>query len=126
MGLAELLVNGVEHGNLGIDFETKGRLKEDGTWAEEVAERLTWPEHRDKRVRLSVSRDGGRWCFAIRDEGQGFDWQRFSELDPSRAFAPNGRGIVLARQIAFEEVRYLGCGNEVHAWVSVEREGDHA
>ncbi|GAA5185780.1 hypothetical protein GCM10025771_42530 [Niveibacterium umoris] len=123
MGLAELLVNGVEHGNLGIDFSAKGALKESGTWAEEVQRRLELDENRDKRVRLVVVREGERWHFHVRDDGPGFDWQRFIELDPSRAFAPNGRGIVLAKQIAFEEVRYAGSGNEVHAWTRDEEGG---
>jgi anti-sigma regulatory factor (Ser/Thr protein kinase) len=123
MGLAELLVNGVEHGNLGIDFAAKGALKTSGTWAEEVNRRLLLAEHREKRVRLSVAKEGSRWHFHIRDDGPGFDWRRFIELDPERAFAPNGRGIALARQIAFDEVSYVGKGNEVHAWLSAEMEG---
>ena len=49
----------------------------------------------------------------VRDQGPGFDPQRFLTLDESRAFYPNGRGIALARQIAFARVEYLGCGNEV-------------
>lgn len=124
MGLAELLVNGVEHGNLGIDFQTKGVLKEADAWSDEVGRRLGLDENRDKRVRLTVSREGGRWHFQIRDDGPGFDWQRFIELDPERAFAPNGRGIVLARQIAFDEVRYVGSGNEVHAWANDGKAGE--
>lgn len=32
MGLSELLVNGVEHGNLGIDFAEKSRLRETDCW----------------------------------------------------------------------------------------------
>ncbi|MCX9157846.1 response regulator [Niveibacterium sp. 24ML] len=123
MGLAELLVNGVEHGNLGIDFVAKGALKESGTWADEVNRRLALPEHAEKRVRLTVAKEGGRWHFHVRDDGPGFDWQRFIELDPARAFAPNGRGIVLAKQIAFDEVTYAGSGNEVHAWLAANTEG---
>jgi CheY-like chemotaxis protein len=34
MGLSELLVNGVEHGNLGIDFAEKSRLREADCWEE--------------------------------------------------------------------------------------------
>lgn len=118
MGLAELLVNGVEHGNLGITFEEKGRLKESGTWADEVARRLDDPVLGARQVRLDLTREDGHWCFRVLDEGAGFDWQRFIELDPARAFAPNGRGIVLARQIAFTSVEYRGRGNEVLARVA--------
>lgn len=117
MGLAELLVNGVEHGNLGIDFAEKGRLREEDRWNEEVAARLALPEYRDKRVGLIVRREAGGWRFDIRDEGAGFDWASYSEPDPERAFALNGRGIALARQLAFDHIEYFGAGNEVSAWV---------
>jgi response regulator RpfG family c-di-GMP phosphodiesterase len=43
MGLSELLVNGVEHGNLGIDFAEKSRLREADCWEERgPARRLAW------------------------------------------------------------------------------------
>jgi CheY-like chemotaxis protein len=117
IGLAELLVNGIEHGNLGIDFVEKGRLKEQGAWKREVARRLALVENREKRVWLALWRQGTCRHFRVRDEGAGFDWRRFLELDPERAFAPNGRGIVLARSLAFTGLEYSGSGNEVHAWV---------
>lgn len=123
MGLAELLVNGVEHGNLGIDFAEKGRLKGEGVWAEEVAARLALPQHRDKRVRLTVEREETGWSFDIRDNGAGFDWHRYAELDPQRAFALNGRGIALARQLAFDRIEYNDEGNAVRAWVGDATEG---
>jgi CheY-like chemotaxis protein len=111
MGLAELLVNGVEHGNLGIDFETKSRLKHEDSWGEEVERRLALPDNEDKRVRLHLQSCGGNWRVTIRDEGDGFDWQSFLEVAPERAFAPNGRGIVLARKLAFSQMNYVGNGN---------------
>jgi len=117
IGLAELLVNGIEHGNLGIDFIEKGRLKEDGTWKLEVARRAALAENRGKRVRLALWRQDSQRHFRICDEGDGFDWRRFLELDPERAFALNGRGIVLARSVAFTGIEYSEAGNEVHAWV---------
>jgi len=117
MGLSELLVNGIEHGNLGIDYAEKGRLKESGTWAEEIERRLALPEHRDKRVRLVIEREDQRLHFRIHDEGVGFDWEPFLELDAERAQAPNGRGIALARRLGFAGLEYEGCGNTVHAWI---------
>lgn len=123
MGLAELLVNAVEHGNLGIDFAEKGRLKEEGRWSDEVARRLALPANRDKRVTLTLRREAEGWRFEILDEGLGFDWKRYLEPDPERAFALNGRGIALARQLAFDRIEYRGVGNELTAWVSEAREG---
>lgn len=113
MGLSELLVNGVEHGNLGIDFAEKSRLREADRWEEEVARRLALESNRDKSVRLRVWGDDTRWIFEIRDDGPGFDWRRFLDFDPERAFAPNGRGIALSRQLSFASLTYLPPGNQV-------------
>ena len=113
MGLCELLVNGVEHGNLGIDFAEKSRLREEDRWEDEVAHRLALAENRNKSVRLRVWGDDSRWVFEIRDDGPGFDWRRFLDFDPERAFAPNGRGIALSRQLSFTSLTYLPPGNQV-------------
>lgn len=118
MGLSELLVNGVEHGNLGIDFAEKSRLREADCWEEEVARRLALDENRGKSVRLRVRGDDSRWTFEIHDDGPGFDWRRFLDFDPERAFAPNGRGIALSRQLSFASLTYLPPGNQVVATVA--------
>ena len=45
IGLTELLVNAVEHGNLGITYEDKTALNAAGTWDTEVRRRLALPEN---------------------------------------------------------------------------------
>lgn len=113
MGLAELLVNGIEHGNLGIDFKTKARLKSEERWLEEVLQRQGLPENQNKRVIVVVESVDGLMKVKITDEGPGFAWQEFLTISPDRAFAPNGRGIAVSRQMAFVDMQYLGCGNTV-------------
>jgi CheY-like chemotaxis protein len=113
IGLAELLVNGVEHGNLGIDFAEKSRLRHEDRWSEEVERRLTLPDNLHKRVRLQLLRQHAHWQITISDDGPGFDWHSFLEVAPERAFAPNGRGIALARKLVFTQLEYLGQGNRV-------------
>ncbi len=118
LGLSELLINAVEHGNLGIRFEEKSRLREDGRWEAEVARRLAMDEYAGRQARLTItSRDDG-WDFEVEDDGDGFDWSNYLELAPERAFAPNGRGIALARQLAFTSLEYQGKGNRVKAMVA--------
>jgi hypothetical protein len=46
----------------------------------------------------------------------GFDWQKYLEISPERAYDPNGRGIAMARMISFDSVEYRGLGNEVVTW----------
>ena len=50
---------------------------------------------------------------SIADEGPGFAWQEYLTISPDRAFAPNGRGIAVSRQMAFVDMQYLGSGNKV-------------
>lgn len=113
MGLAELLVNGIEHGNLGIDFNSKAKLKSEERWLDEVQRRLKLPENQHKRVRVNARIAGNLMTVTIIDEGPGFDWREFLTISPDRAFAPNGRGIAVSRQAAFQTLEYHGNGNTV-------------
>lgn len=113
LGLSELLINGVEHGNLGITYAEKSLLRQQDRWDEEVRRRQALPENCDKRVRASVSRTAEGIRIRITDEGPGFDWNRYLDFDPERAFDPNGRGIALARMSGLSAMDYEGCGNTV-------------
>jgi DNA-binding response OmpR family regulator len=113
MGLAELLVNGIEHGNLGIDFKTKARLKSEERWLEEVMRRQQLPENQGKQVIVVAEASDSLMKVSIADEGPGFAWQEYLTISPDRAFAPNGRGIAVSRQMAFVDMQYLGSGNKV-------------
>ena len=113
LGLSELLVNAVEHGNLGISYREKSTLRHEDRWTEEVVRRLALPENTAKRVRAVLARDEAGVSIRICDEGLGFDWREYLEFSPERAFDPNGRGIALARMTSFDSLEYEGCGNTV-------------
>jgi DNA-binding response OmpR family regulator len=115
IGLLELMVNAVEHGNLGITYAEKSQLRLEGQWDDEIANRLQTAPWSSRRARLWLRRDGREIEFTIRDEGNGFDWKPFLEFSAERAFDLNGRGIAMARQMSFNSLEYLGCGNEVVA-----------
>lgn len=120
VGLAELMVNAIEHGNLGITYFDKLRLRQTDQWREEVMRRLALPENASKRVRVRFERREGALSFVVGDEGPGFDWRQYMEFSPDRAFDPNGRGIAIARSIAFSSIRFNDSGNEVEASIAVE------
>ena len=111
MGISELLINGVEHGNLGLTYAEKSHLKQEDRWTEEIARRSALPENATKEVRLSFRRQADAITLRICDQGSGFPWQRYLEISPERAFDPNGRGIALARMLSFSTICYEGCGN---------------
>jgi CheY-like chemotaxis protein len=120
VGLSELLINALEHGNLGITYEEKTYLVEDHSWRAEVARRQQLPENAAKWVRVDFLREGERMRFEIEDEGAGFDWQQFIVPSPVRIFDNHGRGILLAKMDAFDRVEYQGRGNRVVAEVLVQ------
>ena len=119
LGLSELMINAVEHGNLGISYEEKSRLVEIDDWTTEVKRRLALPEYKDKKVTLMFERQNSEIRFTIQDEGVGFAWEKFMEISPERAFDTHGRGIAIANTISFTRLEYQGNGNQVLAVVDV-------
>lgn len=117
VGLGELLVNAVEHGNLGITYDDKSRLLADGGWEAEVERRLELPENRDKHVEVCVRRDEHEIEFDIVDQGPGFDWKRYLTVSPERVFDSHGRGIAMANLMSFHRLQYHDPGNRVIAAV---------
>ena len=117
MGLSELMVNAVEHGNLGITYEEKSRLMASDSWKLEVERRLGLQENRDKSVQVDVERASNEIRYRIRDQGDGFDWRGYLEISPERAFHSHGRGIAMSRKLCFDQIEFLGVGNEVIATI---------
>ncbi len=119
LGLSELMLNAVEHGNLGISYAEKARLKQSDGWQREVERRAALPENQHKRVAVCVTRHSQALIVRIEDQGPGFDWQPYLDFSPERAFDPNGRGIALARLMSFSAIEYLGSGNVVQATLAL-------
>jgi CheY-like chemotaxis protein len=119
VGLNELLVNAVEHGNLGISYGHKSLLKRESRWRDEVDRRLQLAEFRDRRVAVAFERQAHALVFRISDQGEGFAWPQYLEFDAVRIFDPNGRGIALAKSTSFPTLHYEGCGNIAVAAVAL-------
>jgi CheY-like chemotaxis protein/anti-sigma regulatory factor (Ser/Thr protein kinase) len=112
-GLVEMLVNAIEHGNLGLTYADKSTLLRGAGWEAEVTRRLALPEYRDRRVRVGLLRRDDRIELTISDDGAGFDWNPYLEIQPERVFDLHGRGIAMSRMTSFDTVEYRGSGNEV-------------
>lgn len=111
LGIMELFINAIEHGNLGITYAEKSELHTKGLWVEEVNRRLTLPENQQKFAEVSLARQAGRIELQVKDCGNGFDWQRFMDIDPDRALHLHGRGIAMARLVSFDRLEYQEPGN---------------
>jgi len=117
MGLSELLINAVEHGNLGISYDDKTLFNEQGNWLEEVEKRLQQESNKNKFATLEFQRSNGEIKIIVKDQGSGFDWQPYLQMSADRAMHNHGRGIAMAGMLSFSRVEYQGNGNEVHAFV---------
>ena len=115
LGLHELFINAVEHGNLDLSYSDKSALIAATNWQEEVNRRLQLPKFKDRYVEVRFERLAECFQFTIIDQGQGFDWRDFLDFSTERAFDLHGRGIALAGKLSFESLTYLGCGNSVVA-----------
>ncbi|AMK75297.1 MULTISPECIES: response regulator [Methylomonas] len=117
-GLQELMINAVEHGNLGISYAEKGELMMAGVWLDEVQKRLKLPEFSRRYVSVHFQRLPDKVIFTVQDQGAGFDWQDFLDFSPERVFDLHGRGIAMARLMSFDRLEYQGNGNTVSAVVN--------
>ncbi|TAN45301.1 MAG: response regulator [Rhodospirillales bacterium] len=121
LGLSELLMNAVEHGNLGISYQEKSELIAAGEWIGEIERRLELPENKRKTVEVVYTRMPEMVAVTIIDQGVGFDWRRYMDMDPSRVFEAHGRGIALARKTGFTAIEYQERGNVVMGLVDLAR-----
>lgn len=119
LGLRELFLNAVEHGNLGITYDDKTQLVEEGNLEQERRRRLELPDYRDRRVEVTVQQVPSRMDVTVRDEGQGFEYERFLTMDEERLFDAHGRGVMMAASTL--EIEYLPPGNHVRISVPIQR-----
>ncbi|RED54269.1 ATP-binding protein [Aestuariispira insulae] len=117
LGLRELMINAIEHGNLGISHAEKAQLVREATWEQEIKRRLGLAENREKYVQVEFERRNDRIIVEIRDQGKGFDWRIYMDSVMNPSLKPHGRGISIATLIAFDSVEYKGRGNEVQVMI---------
>lgn len=93
-----------------------------GTWREVVNRRQTLPENASKKVNVIFARKKEGLYLRITDQGNGFDWRAYMQIDPSRASDNHGRGIALANMVSFDKLSYNEVGNEVTAFADYTKE----
>ena len=119
IGIAEILINAIEHGNLGISYAEKTKLQSYSNWFEEIEKRVNLPENKNKYVTVSFDRTKEYIKLHVKDEGIGFEWSKFQQLDSSRIHDSHGRGIIMAKSLAFDRLEYNDKGNEVTCYINV-------
>lgn len=113
LALREVVLNAVEHGNLGLTFAEKARALEQGTLPQVLADRAGRPPYAQRQVRLTVRRLVDALEVEVADEGGGFDWQALPDpTDPDNLLAAHGRGVLLA-QLSVDRLTFNAEGNRV-------------
>jgi CheY-like chemotaxis protein len=113
VGLVELTINAIEHGNLGLSYNEKKTMITNGTFSKEMILRAQRHENKDKYATIAFKKTPQFHQVTIEDQGQGFNWKKYLDFSPERAEDPNGRGIFMARTYSFDSVEYKDCGNKV-------------
>lgn len=113
MGLSELMINAIEHGNLRIGYDEKSQLRKQGLWEKEISSRLDLDENKDKFASVDIVSNVEGVTYTITDQGSGFDWKEYMEFDTTRVMDNHGRGIAMANKLYFSKIKYEGKGNTV-------------
>jgi len=123
MGLSELLLNSIEHGNCRIDYQEKTELLATGGSINElIEERCENPEIAAKKVLLGWEVGEKTCVFTISDEGEGFDvlaYHRRMKTDSHERL--HGRGILMAR-LGGNRLTYNKKGNRAILEVDLKKE----
>lgn len=123
-GLGELLVNAIEHGNLGVGYDKKTELVDADTWRAEVDRMQSLPQHAHKTATATIAHKEDGTYVVIEDQGEGFEWQKFMKIDPARAGDNHGRGIAQAATTSFDKLTYNEAGNQAVVFVGKNKQLD--
>jgi anti-sigma regulatory factor (Ser/Thr protein kinase) len=111
----EILINAIEHGNLGITFDEKTQALQGGDYMEFLTARQKENRFAARRVHVFYVINKKMLVLRVTDEGDGFDHEGFlerSQSDESFLYLEHGRGITMA-QGAFDSVEFNKKGNQV-------------
>ncbi|WP_051640599.1 ATP-binding protein [Thiomicrorhabdus sp. Milos-T2] len=111
IGLFELMLNAIEHGNLGIGYELKSQLIKESRLQQEIEKRQALTENQHKHVQVVFERTPKYIEITISDHGEGFNYSRYLEYAEHRAADKHGRGIMLAKSISFDSLEYKNNGS---------------
>ncbi|MCU0289744.1 MAG: SpoIIE family protein phosphatase, partial [Acidobacteria bacterium] len=113
IGLQELLINAIEHGNLDISNAEKQELLDRGDYNRVLKERMQLPEFREKVVDIKIFSTPEYLKITLEDMGKGFDPSQIPDPEnPENFLKESGKGILMAIH-AFDKVEYNAVGNGV-------------
>jgi len=121
IALSEIMINAIEHGNLGIGYEEKNLLMAENRLEAEIEKRLHLPEYARRVVCVRFQREKDQNIVTVSDEGNGFRWEDFLQFDPMRLTDLNGRGIATASLMGLK-LEYRDNGSTVSCTYKTAKE----
>jgi len=113
LGLDEIIINAIEHGNLKISYKEKSNAIQNNSFEALIQERNSLPKYAHKKVTLNFTFKDGYCEWIIEDEGDGFDPNSIpNPITNDGTESLHGRGIFITR-FQFDELEYIGKGNVV-------------
>ncbi|MCB1165339.1 MAG: PAS domain S-box protein, partial [Leptospiraceae bacterium] len=116
LGIREVLMNAIEHGNLGISFEEKSRALEEDRFFDLIRERMNDASVRQRKVTIDYKFSPEELNVCVEDDGEGFDSNAMLNRDihdEKERKRMHGRGIRITRAL-FDEIVYSEKGNRVN------------
>lgn len=115
MGLREIIINAIEHGNLNITFEEKSQATMGENYMEFILSRQKDPKYKDKKVTIEFTLNSNGVVYKINDDGNGFDYSKILgriRNKQDNEFLAHGRGLTMAMNI-FDNIEFNESGNMV-------------
>ncbi len=115
IALREIIINAIEHGNLGVTFQDKSESISKDNYFELIRSRQLEANNLDKKVYIEYSINPESVTYIVSDDGDGFNYEQFtstSQKGINDNFLSHGRGITIASS-AFDKVTYNEKGNHV-------------
>lgn len=122
-GIAELMMNAIEHGNLEIGQERKADWVARGVYRAELAKRLNTPPFSARWGEVIINRRADGIMIVIMDQGCGFCWQDLIKNPAAQtgaAAVAAGQGLAKAKAECFDDIRFNHQGNQVTGFVSTD------
>lgn len=115
LGLLELLINAIEHGNLEIGYDEKSAALKSNSLESLYEQRQAVPVFAERRVIVVFTMHENLCEWLITDEGKGFDWKTLQDsFEESKLLEEHGRGLFIT-QFYFDELIFNDAGNAVRA-----------
>ncbi len=113
VGLYEIILNAIEHGNLGLSYEDKSEALHKGTYSDLITKLSNEADRKGKKVFINCIYNCKELSIEVRDQGIGFNFRGLANIqDQDNILKAHGRGIFLV-SLYFDKIEYRDPGNIV-------------